>query len=373
MAEPRFEILDALAAIDLRVHDLDGAREIVGMLHFHVVEGQRLFDGVAEHVVHRGAHALETAVGAGDGEQVDGQVEEAVELGLGARAAGEIAANGVQRQRHENEREAAAADDDRLRDPGAAVARSRSRSLSSSISATFISCASVRMRDCRIDAGPARSSAPSRCWTASMPPAAAQFDELGAVLHARAHGVRERLHARELRGIRAHGVAQLLHQSVDAAHGARVFGGKRFLAGEHVGALCGFGFERRRDQRVDVRHHQLRMRDELSVLAEPHDAQIADDADGAEKGEGDGEADAHLAFGGRVPAFGAARGRLVAPLLQFVEQHADEHAHQQQEQPVREVERNRRTRCVQYGGNTQNLADTPASAVANRPGRRPPM
>ena len=51
------------------------------------------------------------------------------------------------------------------------------------------------------------------------------------------------------------------------------------------------------------------------VLAEPHDAQIADDADGAEEGERDREADAHLAFRGRVPAFGAARGRLVAPLL----------------------------------------------------------
>ena len=82
---------------------------------------QRLFDGVAEHVGHRGTHALEIAVGARDDEQVDGQVEEAVELGLGARAAGEIAANGVQRQRHENERERAAADDDRLRDPRAAL------------------------------------------------------------------------------------------------------------------------------------------------------------------------------------------------------------------------------------------------------------
>ena len=138
--------------------------------------------------------------------------------------------------------------------------------------------------------------------------AAAQFDELGAVLHARAHGFGERLHARELRGFRAHRVAQLLHQPVDAAHGARVVGGKRFLAREHVGALRGFGFERGRDQRIDVRHHQLRVRDELRVFAEPHDAQIADDADGAEKGERDREADAHLAFGGGVPAFGAARG-----------------------------------------------------------------
>ena len=50
-------------------------------------------------------------------------------------------------------------------------------------------------------------------------------------------------------------------------------------------------------------------------------------------------------------------GGLVAPLLQLVEQHADQHAHQQQGQPVRDVERNRRTRCVQYGGNAQNLAD----------------
>ena len=66
-----------------------------------------------------------------------------------------------------------------------------------------------------------------------------------------------------------HGVAQLLHQSFDATHGARVFGGKGFFAGEHVGALRGFGFERRRDQRVDVRHHQLRVRDELRVLGEP--------------------------------------------------------------------------------------------------------
>ncbi len=123
VAEPRLEILDALAAIDLRVHDLDGARAIVGMLHFHVVEGQRLFHGVAEHVRHRGAHALEMAVGARDGEQVDGQIEEAVELGLGARAAGEVAANGVERQRHEDEREHAAADDDRLRDLRAAAAR----------------------------------------------------------------------------------------------------------------------------------------------------------------------------------------------------------------------------------------------------------
>ena len=121
MPEPRFEILDALAAIDLRVHHLDGARAIVGMLHLHVVERQRFLHGVAEHVRDRGAHALEAAVGVRDGEHVDGQVEEAVELGLGARPAGEIAANGVQRQRHEDEREAAAADDHRLRDPGAAL------------------------------------------------------------------------------------------------------------------------------------------------------------------------------------------------------------------------------------------------------------
>ncbi len=174
-------------------------------------------------------------------------------------------------------------------------------------------------------------------------------------------------------GIRAHRVAQLLHQPFDATHGARVLGGKRFLAGEHVGTLRGFRFERRRDQRVDVRHHQLRVRDELRVLVEPHDAQITDDADGAQEGECDREADAHLAFRGRVPAFGAARGRLVAPLLQLVEQHADEHAHQQQEQPMREVERDRRTRRCQNGGNTNSLVTTPASAVANRPGRRPPM
>jgi hypothetical protein len=97
------------------------ACEIVGMLHFQVVEGQALFDGVAEDVLHRGTHALETAVRCCDDEQVDGQVEEAVELGLGARAAGEIAANRVQRQRHENECETTAADDDRPRDAGVAL------------------------------------------------------------------------------------------------------------------------------------------------------------------------------------------------------------------------------------------------------------
>ena len=85
-------------------------------------------------------------------------------------------------------------------------------------------------------------------------------------LHARAYGFGERFHARELRGFGAHGIAQLLHQPVHASHGARVVGGKRLLAREDVGALGRFVFERRCDQRIDVGHHELRVRHQMRVF-----------------------------------------------------------------------------------------------------------
>ena len=154
----------------------------------------------------------------------------------------------------------------------------------------------------------AAQSAPSRCCTASRPPLRrrSMSSEL-CFMRARTASASGSTRA-SCAGIRADGVAQLLHQSFDAAHGARVFGGKRFLAGEHVGALRGFGFERGRDQRVDVRHHQLRMRDELSVLGESQDAQVTDDADGAEESEGDGEAERVPCVPWSRAAFGAAYG-----------------------------------------------------------------
>ena len=62
----------------------------------------------------------------------------------------------------------------------------------------------------------------------------------------------QRLDARQLRGIAADRVAQLLHQSVDPAGGARVIGGERFFSGDQVGALRGLGLPGGRHQLVDI-------------------------------------------------------------------------------------------------------------------------
>src|SRR6185436_9100752 len=115
------ERIDTLAFFHLPFDRFQRALAIIGVYQLHVRYSQRLVDAVAQHVGDRGAQALEVPVGARDGEDVDGQVEEPVEFGFGARAAGEVAAYGEQRDPHAQQREGTAADDHPARDQRATL------------------------------------------------------------------------------------------------------------------------------------------------------------------------------------------------------------------------------------------------------------
>jgi hypothetical protein len=94
-----------------------------------------------------------------------------------------------------------------------------------------------------------------------------------------------------------------------------------------------------RNQLVNDRHDLVRVRDHLRVFIEAHDTQVTHDPDRAEQRECDRESHADLALGGGLVGRQRIACRTAAPPVEIREQHADQHAFEQHEQPLREIER----------------------------------